>query len=285
MNPLRSKGCHDGGISNESNTLSTCGYVLIEGPFLSSQDARAAADAVVDSSRQFGGFAALTVIGDFLLPPADGKVSRDFQTLHFDFGLPLDPKLVQDYARYTALHIPADTARVVAVTRLVPLASLLSQRSWPTHKELVQRLCSYGRSHGAWEDDRGYVEGSLARIVEAAAIDQSPLLPSVKGEPGFLCGLEFDSLHAEDAFFERLGLCIREVEIEVALQPGELLVFDNLAHAHGRRGTRQPGELRQWMFGNALDPMAQRRLRDDVLAAFHSSRSARSNSVPHASMP
>ena len=160
-------------------------------------------------------------------------------------------------------------AGVRAVTRLVPLVALLGQRSWPPPGELVDRLTSYGRTHGAWDDDRGYVEGSLARIIEAAAAWRSPILPSVKIEPGFLCGLEFDSLLAEVAFFERHGLHIDDVEISIDLQPGELLVFDNLALAHGRRGTRKPGELRQRMFGQSLQPAAQRKLRDRVLAAFY----------------
>ena len=157
---------------------------------------------------------------------------------------------------------------VQAVTRLVPLAALLAQRSWPAPSELVERLRSYGRTHGAWDDEEGYVEGSLARIVEAAAAERPPTLPSVKVEPGFLCGLEFDSLSAELAFFARHGLRIHDAEIEIDLQPGELLLFDNLALAHGRCGTRQPGELRQRVFGHHLQPADQRKLRDHVLTAF-----------------
>ena len=149
----------------------------------------------------------------------------------------------------------------------MPLVALLGQRSWPTPVELLERLRSYGQTHGAWDDEEGYVEGSLARIVEAAAA--APILPSVKAKPGFLCGLEFDSLSAELAFFARHGLRIDEAEIDIHLQPGELLLFDNLALAHGRRGTRQRGELRQRVYGHHLPPAGQRTLRDDVLTAFH----------------
>ena len=204
-----------------------------------------------------------------MLAPLDSGKTRDFQTLHFDFGLPLDPKIEQEFALYTALYVPADVASVRAVTRLVPLAKLLSQRSWPPPEELVDRLRSYGRTHGAWDDERGYVEGSLARIVEGASAWSSPVLPSVKTEPGFRCGLEFDSLFAEFTFFARHGLDVDDVEISVDLQPGELLVFDNLALAHGRRGARRPGELHQRMFGHSLQPAAQRALRDGVLKAFY----------------
>jgi Taurine catabolism dioxygenase TauD, TfdA family len=250
--------------------LSSRGFVRIDGPFRTSDAAFDLASALVETCRLERGLLPLPVIGDFVIPPPDGAETRDFQTLHFDFGLPLDPKVEQDVARYTALHVPADVAGVQAATRLVPLGALLSQRSWPPHAELVERLASYGRTHGAWEDDRGYVEGSLARIVEAAAAERSPILPSVKVEPGFLCGLEFDSLSSELAFFARHGLRIRDAEIEMPLEPGELLLFDNLAVAHGRRGTRQPGELHQRVFGHHhLQPAAQRKLRDQVLTAFY----------------
>jgi len=211
--------------------------------------------------------AALEVVGSFVLPPPDGRESRDFQTLHFDFGLPLDPASELDVGRFTALHIPFGFEGVSAVTRLVPLAPLLGQRVWPGRAELIDLVVAYGETHGAWDGAEGYVEGSLARLVEAAA--GSHLLPSVKAEPGFLCGMEFDSVLSEARFLEQRGLRVDAVEVEIALSPGELLVFDNLAVAHGRRGSRRPGELHQWVFGaKAVGLAEQRRIRDRVLAAF-----------------
>jgi hypothetical protein len=243
------------------------GFAWFRGGFPTSAEAFAAAAALINARCAADGLTGLPVIGDFVLPPPDGEPSRDFQTLHFDFGLPLDPKIEHDVARYTALHIPRTTAGVAAVTRLVPLATLLSQRTWPSPSELRSGWIAYGRTHGSWDDARGYVEGSLARIIEAAA--GSPRLPSVKADPDFLCGTEFDSLRSEVAFFERNGLDVEDVQIEVPLGPGDLLVFDNLALAHGRRGTRQPGELRQRVYGHRrLSPAAQCELRDGMLSAF-----------------
>lgn len=247
--------------------LSQRGFARVGG-LVSTEDAFGVARELVDEHCVAEGSPPLEVVGDFVLPPYDGRATRDFQTLHFDFGLPLDPKVDQDVGRYTALYIPVGVKEVSAHTRLVPLGALLGQRTWPAGPELVQGLVSYGRTHGALDDAAGYVEGSLARLVEAAA-DGSPLLPSVKADPGFLCGLEFDSLQAELAFFERHGLEVEAVQVEVALGPGELLVFDNLALVHGRRGIRRPGELRQRVFGyERLSPAAQCRLRDRVLGAF-----------------
>ncbi len=258
--------------------LRDSGFVRIDGPFPTADEAFACASSTI-GSRHSEEVDRLLIIGDYVLPPADGPPTRDFQTLHFDFGLPLDPRVDQDVARYTALYVPGDKLNVSAQTRLVPLRALLAQRAWSTRPELIERLIAYGRTHGAWDDAQGYVEGSLARIVEAAA-GSPPELPSVKTDPDFLCGLEFHNLHAELAFFARHGLCVEDVAIDIALQPGQLLIFNNLAVAHGRRGTRAPGELRQRVFGHKhLNPSVQRQLRDSVLSTFYAATADRDIAV------
>lgn len=222
---------------------------------------------LIEERTTSNGDGALSVIGDFILPPPDGEASRDFQTLHLDLSIPLHPQRDQDVARYTALSIPRSAVGVTAVTRLVPLEALLGQRWWPDQATLRGNLISYGESHGAWDDQDGYSEGSLARVLEGAA--GASQLPSVKSSPGFLCGTEFDNLAAELTFFECLDLDVAAVQVEVPLRPGDLLVFDNLALAHGRRGSRRPGELHQRVYGHrSLSPAAQRELRDRFLAVF-----------------
>jgi hypothetical protein len=255
-------------VEDHPEQLRQRGFAWLRGELLAEpEQALEAASALVIKRSALDDSAKLNLIGEFVLPPPDGDDSRDFQTLHFDFGLPLDPKVAHDVGRYTALYIPGRLGPVSAVTRLVPLAGLLSQRRWPSQSELVARLTAYGRTHGAWNDDLGYLEGSLARVVDA--VDGVPVLPSVKVDDEFLCGMEFESLDAELDFFVRHSLTVAAVEIEVLLSPGELLVFDNLALAHGRRGTRQPGELHQWVFGESQPGLVrQRELRDHVLAAF-----------------
>lgn len=252
--------------SEHRAVLGSVGVVRIAGPLARCDqawsEARLVVDAVTDRE------ASLAVIGDFVIPPAGEPASRHFQTLHFDFGLPLVPVVPADVARFTALHIRAEALASDAVTRLVPLRPLLASRLWPDRDELVRRFAAYGRSHGAWDDGVGYAEGSLARMIEAA-LGGSPVLPSVKATPKFLCGTEFDSLADELAFFSERSLRVEAVEIDVSLRPGELLIFDNLMLAHGRRGIRRPGELNQRVFGHRALPVEQQiNIRDHVLDAF-----------------
>lgn len=248
------------------SALEQTGFVWIQSAFASPAAAFASSQELIEEYIGSNG-EALGAIGEFIVPPPDGEATRDFQTLHFDFGLPLRPLREQDVARFTALSIPRSAVGVTAVTRLVALRTLLSQRRWPDRSTLLGNLIAYGESHGAWDDADGYCEGSLARVVEAAA--SSPRLPSVKSTPGFLCGTEFDNPAAELSFFKRLGLDVDAVQVEIPLQPGDLLVFDNLALAHGRRGSRRPGELHQRVYGHrSFPPAAQRALRDRFLAVF-----------------
>lgn len=110
---------------------------------------------------------------------------------------------------------------------------------------------------------------AIARGAWLEAAVGAPRLPSVKSTTGFLCGMEFDNLAAELSFFKSLGLNVDAVQAEVPMRPGDLLVFDNLALAHGRRGSRRPGELHQRVYGHpSLSPTAQRDLRDRFLAVF-----------------
>lgn len=93
----------------------------------------------------------LEVIGQFVVPPRNVPQRRDFQTMYFDFGLPLDPGRPVDVARCTALYMPAELTPSAALTRFVALDALLGQRRWAPRDVLLARFVACGASHGAWD--------------------------------------------------------------------------------------------------------------------------------------
>jgi hypothetical protein len=254
-----------------ARTLAEHGYLHIRRRFAAPEDAWHLADSLISAlSSPEAPHADVEVVGQFVVPPPDGPPSRDFQTLHIDFGIPLVPAAPGDVARWTALHVPADRHGVTARTRLVPLAPLLANAPTPApaRAELLRRVAAYGESHGAWDGTAGYVEGSFGRVVEAA-YGLTPALPSVRTEADFQCGLLFATLDAETWFFAAHGLDIDEVVHEILIAPGEMLIFDNLAVAHGRRGRRRAGELHQRVYGFRQSPVPEQiAVRDRWLAAI-----------------
>jgi len=213
------------------------------------------------------GMPPLGVVGQFTVPPA-GAQRRDFQALHIDFGLPVAPHCPTDVARFTALYIHRDRPPTTALPRIVPLGPLLSQRAWVEPRVLLDRLRRYGAANAGDGVERpaGYVEGIFARLVEA--VDDSLVLPR-SGDAGFLCGMEFDSVGQERNHFAERGLDLNAVEQRVQLCPGQLLLLDNLATAHGRLGTRRPLELHQLCVGfRSLDVPEQSVLVRRVLEVF-----------------
>ena len=205
-----------------------------------------------------GGLPELRVVGAYLVPPP-GAVQRSFQALHLDFGLPLGTGQPVDVARFTALFADPERGGSGTVTRIVPLAPLLAQRSWPERRVIAGRLARTA------SPDRS-VEGILGRIIEIA--DQGSSLTPL-GTPGFLCGTEFSSLAGEHSYFDRSGVPLEAVQRSVTLGRGELLMLDNLRTAHGRDGRRNPRELHQLFVGYpSLSQAQQQVLLDRVLAAF-----------------
>ena len=249
------------------------GFSILRGPFASTRAAHSAAWRMCRPTERRAcvrgrALAPLEVLGDFVIPSRGAAERRDFQALHFDFGVPLDPHGARDVAQYTALYISPDRDAIEAQTRLVGLSELLGQRPWAERDELIRRFEDYGASHGAWDPQLGYSEGIFARLIEAAD-GHAPVLPSVSATPGFLCGTEFATGDDEDRFFKERGLRLEEAETLVDLRPGQVLVFDNLAFAHGRRGRRRAGELQQRIFGyRDLSTSKQLALRRRLLRAF-----------------
>ncbi|MFZ0042555.1 MAG: hypothetical protein WAK93_14685, partial [Solirubrobacteraceae bacterium] len=66
------------------------GFAWIRSGFPTTDGAVEVARSLIQARSAADGLEELTVIGEFVLPPIDGGPTRNFQTLHFDFGLPLD---------------------------------------------------------------------------------------------------------------------------------------------------------------------------------------------------
>jgi hypothetical protein len=237
------------------------GFVRVPGPFASRADAWATAMSIATAARDAitgrGGLGLLQVVGEFNLPP-DGTEQRDFQALHIDFGVPRVTAQTVDVALYTALHIDVGHESSGTTTRLVSLRRLSAQRAWPEVSVITERLRSQAR-------DASASEGILARIIEH--IDQSCDLP-VKDEE-FLCGMEFNDIEAERQYHQRHGIDLSATEQRVALGAGELILFDNLAIAHGRLGQRPARELHQLCIGiKRADRSVQTRLLEELAACI-----------------
>ena len=74
------------------------------------------------------------------VPPREGPPSRDFPTLHFDFGVPLVPAVSAAVTRLTVRHVPATASFAQASRRFAASRPLLSGRAWPGPGELVRRF-------------------------------------------------------------------------------------------------------------------------------------------------
>jgi hypothetical protein len=56
-------------------------------------------------------------------------------------------------------------------------------------------------------------------------------------------------MRQEQAFFQSAGLDLTKVEEQIALAPGDMLIFDNIRCVHGRVGQRRKRELIHFLYG------------------------------------
>src|SRR5947209_1201318 len=85
-------------VTGARSVLRESGFVWIRSAFTTPAEAFAKSKELIGECAVSNGQEALSVIGDFMLAPPAGKATRDFQTLHFDFGVPLCPVRGRDVA-------------------------------------------------------------------------------------------------------------------------------------------------------------------------------------------
>lgn len=204
-------------------------------------------DGILNSGQDF--------VDECWLPPPDGD-PNDFLALHFDFGHALFPLAPADVHLFVALYLPRSSARASAATRVVRIEDIRSQRRWGSRECIDERLWSYAGSHGSswdWDGESGNRTSCFARVLDALCpphrLTNFRTTPPERWYEVSQAGHEFGALCDEAAFYASCGVALEPIEQPVVLQPGQLLVLNNMRTVHGRDGTRRPGELYQFLLG------------------------------------
>jgi len=198
------------------------------------------------------------------------KITR-FQCLHFDYGLPVLDFGEQPLYGVVALYKRPCSERSPSQTRIVRLNALKKVTSALRHGEIGRRLREYVAAYGdGWRQPEPANTGRISiflRFVEAI-FGQKRFASLIESDSAnFLIdaaqqiGLQTSGVEAEELLLQDLGIDLGSVEERVCLEPGDMLLLDNLAVVHGRIGRRQPRELWQMLFGLAsLSPTAIERV-------------------------
>lgn len=193
------------------------------------------------------------------IPVCRELVQTDYQALHFDMGQPFYSEEEQDLYLFVALYMPMTSPKCQAKTRLLSLKQLGQSRSWP--KDLRKNIENYVKNHGdGWEKTKSYdfkntwrlscfgrlVDGmfngeELAAYTEMTTADWF--------QDGSDATYGFVGLERELQFFKQHGIDTLPLENHYCLNPGELLIFDNVNAVHGRVGKREESEIYQFMLG------------------------------------
>jgi len=190
------------------------------------------------------------------IPVCDEIVHTGFQALHYDMGQPFLTDHPQTMYVLSALYRPFDLPpNPEGKTRLVILEKLLKQK--PFSKNAEKKLIDYVREHGdGWLEPNKHNTQRLA--IFARVLDAVSGLNELTEKIDTMIGqcFEYDistqgnqGLQAEYAFYAKAGYDLGSVEKQFALEPGQLLIFDNLRCVHGRVGKRHKEELYNYLFG------------------------------------
>lgn len=176
--------------------------------------------------------------------------------MHFDLGHPLFPRHPADLCLYVALYLPADGRPSAAATRVAAIDAFRRTGGWGSVAGIERRLRRYAQSHGSswdWEGDSGHRVSCFARIIDALCaphrLTNFRTTPRDRWYEASAAGHEFQSLEAERAYYASCGIVLGDIEEQVVLRPGQLLVINNVRSVHGRVGRRVPGEVCQFVVG------------------------------------
>jgi hypothetical protein len=194
------------------------------------------------------------------IPQCPGMEDATFQALHFDYGAPVlhVPGSSQYTCLFTAIYFPFGEREGEAETRLLNLSPFLQEACPDLLRAMSSGLANYARLHGdGWEHPSPFRTGRLAcfaRFLDAAS--DAPQLGHFFNQgtwewfrAGASSATGADELAREADWFTSWGLSLERHEQRVCLQPGELLVIDNLRTCHGRLGSRRMSEVYQMMAG------------------------------------
>lgn len=203
--------------------------------------------------------------GDYLIAKADRIpvseqfVQGGFQCLHFDYGLPVLPRTNQTLYALAALFVPPTVPSSSAITRIVPLSKLADTSVALKSPVFVDRLKAYAASHGdGWREPAFVNTGRISiflRFLDAISpeprfsghidVDSATFIRKC----GLLCESDLEQWQRERELLQKFGIDLVRSEQRIALEPGDLLIFDNLRTVHGRLGRRASHEIWQMLFG------------------------------------
>lgn len=192
------------------------------------------------------------------IPVCEDIVQTGFQALHYDMGMPFLPAEEQPIYPISALYRPADSEpNPLAKTRIVSLSKLLAQKSFGRLAEIEERLVSYVRAHGdGWVKPQTH--NTLRLAIFARVLDAVTGGNKLAAKIDTMIGqcFEYDrdlkgeyGLRQEQIFFQSAGLDLTKAEEQIALAPGDMLIFDNIRCVHGRVGQRRKRELIHFLYG------------------------------------
>ncbi len=222
------------------------------------------------------------------IPVCDDIVATSFQVLHFDMGHPFLESRDQLYVSHVGIYLPKTTShKVTARTRLVELEGLLKPLQLSPQK-IEELLLRYVEQYGdGWTNHNTYRLACFIRFLDALG-DKPELQEHIDKTVGqwFENDVKVGATNAhqkELAFYRKHGIDLAQLEHQIALKPGQLLLLDNIRVIHGRTGKRRTKELFNYMWGvekiSPLDITALRRYICHTLSGRKYAANSRNNTT------